>query len=254
MEFPAPLQFIKDNWVKMALTWNDSNNNLPGTIHSDILSYLERGVIPKGIWWSCFDCTGLILDIYGVYSRETSDVRTIVNDINTFEEEFIPGHIYQFGIMNHEFIVIYDLTGIIYYIDYYMETGRGCRQLNPKQLLPSAFRLDAMCKEDIFKYIESYLRENFTHHTLFHKGDSSYYEEYVNDYKYAKNLDHSICNFSKLDFAKYKILGHPTIPSILDTINKSVTDHDILYGNFNTPEEKETWLKIRKFLLNSLEQ
>jgi hypothetical protein len=254
MDSITPLKFIENNWVILALTWNDHGNNLIETLSPEILHFLEKQLIPKGTLWSCFDCAGLMLDIYGAYTRKSSNMKKIINDINFIENEFVSGYIYQFGIMNHEFIVIYDSSGIIYYIDYYMETGRGCRQLNSKEILPQAFRFEIISKEELFKYLVSYLNEDFIYHASFHKGDSLYYENYVNDYKYAQTLDDNTCNFYKLDFAKYKISKCPTISSIIDTVNKSVTEDDIKCGNFETVEERETWVNIRNFLLNSLKQ
>lgn len=249
----SALQFVKDNWVKLTLTWNDSDNNLTSLHNPEVMKLLEQKLIPQGISWSCFFAVGLMLDIYGVYQRDCGIRRSeIVTDIDNFIEKFQPGHIYHFGITDHEFIIIYDHSGSIYYIDYYMETGRGCRQLNLPANLSQAFRLEAMPKYIVLKYLKSYLTENFGYHTMFHHGDKVYHDEYVCSYHCDKTRDRPDSNHSKLEFTQHKITFDPTVSSIIKVIENSITEDDIAKGDFSTPEEIELWKQNYSFVLDAL--
>lgn len=49
----SELQFIKDNWVKIALTWNDRDNNLPylDWKSTEMIKSLNEEILPKGAFW-----------------------------------------------------------------------------------------------------------------------------------------------------------------------------------------------------------
>ncbi len=247
------LQFVKDNWAKIALTWNGRDNHLIYPMDTETIEYFEKCSIPNGNLWSCFFSTGFILDIYGLYDRnEVINKPKIITDILEFSHQFQPGYIYHFGISNHEFIVIYDHSGCLYYIDYYMETGRGCRQIGPAEKISRAFRLEIMPKEKILKYLESYLLEDFKYHTKFHQGDEIYENEYITGYYHAKSIVNPNFNYYQLEFTKHKITCDPTIESIINVVEESVTEDNILSGCLSTPEEIKVWKRNYSFILSSL--
>jgi hypothetical protein len=242
---PSALQFVKNNWVKIALTWRDRDDNL--FISPELLEPLSKHEIPVSIGWSCFFAAAFMLDIYGVYDREDShNTSEIITDIQSFISDFQPGFIYQFSISNHEFTIIYDFDKSIYYIDYYMETERDKTENYP------LFRLESMAKEAVISYLQSYLEEDFESFTTFHHGSSSFHDEYVKEYFYGKSLDNSKINFYQLSYTKYKITKQPTVSSVLDTVLNNLPTEDMISMQFPEPEQSELCFSAYKFLIDAL--
>jgi len=123
-----------------------------------------------------------MLDIYDVYDHMHKF--QIITNIDEFTTQFESGHIYHFSISDHEFIVIYDNNEIIYYVDYYVETG--CED---------HFRLELTSKRTLIDYFISYLKEDFVTHAEFHRGRKYYREEHINDYYQGKKYSDSSSKF-----------------------------------------------------------
>lgn len=154
--------------------------------------------------------------ILALYGYKNVYFNSHINNIKEFRNDFTKGNLYYFGILNHEFIVIYYDDDNIIYIDYYSETERGCRQIN--QVVPKAFRIERMTYLNILHYINDYLSGNIISNTKFHKGDQVYYRDYLNDVK----------RFGlEFEYTKLKINNIPTTWDVIKTVTESIEEHGI---------------------------
>lgn len=209
------MNFIRDNWVSIALTWNGSSENYSVDIND--ISYFKNSMIPPYKGWSCYYAAELILDVYNL-PQVNEDKYTKIYDINKFIYDFTPGHVYIFVISNHTFTVIYDHNGKIFYVDYYMETGRGCEESDTDLCNYDAFRIEEVDSNVIIKYLSSYLDENFDYFSKFNKGNEEFKQEYTESYYQAKELQIDGLNFYVLSYYKYSFNAPPTICSVVETV------------------------------------
>jgi len=239
-ELPQTFKFINDHWPIICALWNDHCNNTFDYCKKDVYECLINKNF-KNISWCCFFVADFILDLYGIYDR-TGHNKNLVS-IESFYD-FEAGFIYKFGIMDHEFIVIYIDDDNFYYIDYYMETERDDR-----------FRFEKMNKNYFIKYIQSYINEDFDFHTQFHNASKSYQEKYVEQYYNIKNMTNlEGGGFIELECARCQIKINPTINDIVRVIKNSLSESDILYiqKEQNSVDFKE-WLITRNLIMIYLE-
>lgn len=245
---PVPFQFIKDNWVLIRVLWDDIDHN--SLYHYNISDYDDNGKSPSDgslyekivnkedlskILWSCFFAADFILDLYGVYSRDVPELNSEpgfnrlpavkASNFVSFEQDFHNGFVYKFGIINHQFIVIYLSEEELYYIDYYSETERA-----------EYYRFDSMKREYFLDYIKNYLDGNVEEHSNFHQGSENY------------SID---CHYSfqqhtpSLVYAKTPITFNPTIDDVVRVLENSVTDENAIKDLEDNEFSYKEWRSMR---------
>lgn len=245
---PVTYQFIKDNWILVRSLWNDNTDNTIYYCDADIHDRLLRKQNLDRESWSCFFAADFILDLYGVYNRQTHNI--IIDDVDSFKEQFEPGYIYKFGILDHNFVVVYLADNQIYYTDYYAETGRY-----------KLYRFELMPRESVIDYVKDYTSENFDRHTEFHKADKKWYQKsYVREY-YDTKTRCAESNYHKMEYEKFMITCEPTIKDVVRVIENSVTEETFIeYENMTIDDLFHTdysnigqWKEERNKLLLYLE-
>src|SRR5579871_5106816 len=191
MSRPDFMEFIFQNWKLIKKVWYGGPN-------ADTTDYLFEEEN-----WSCFFVPFLLFDIYGEYDeqRERGIFPEKIPDARTLREIFMPGHIYNFGILDHNFTVIYEAPGHFWYSDYYEETNR-----------PNRFRLEKMSLETILSYLEDYIRRDLSSHWGFHQGDEEYVRRYSEEFNSNRDKEYSV-----LEFCRAPISFQPTVSSVLQT-------------------------------------
>lgn len=245
------LNFLRNHWVEIAMTWNAENDSNCITLREAKMVAKEK--IPKGKYWSCFFVPELIRDIYQI-ARGDNSKPILIDDIAEFDREFTPGYIYEFEISDHVFVMIYEADGRIYYVDYYMETGRGCRQIGKKN--PEAFRLETIDRQACIKYLTSYLAEDFDTFVKFNKGDEEYKESYVKEYYSSKkNWEADNKDYHLLHYTKYPITMVPTVTSVVRTIlqyppSEGLIEENVQMDPITVRQYKKTYHKVLRRLIS----
>lgn len=152
------LQFLADNW-KICMLSNKYNISILYNLYEQY----RQGVNYKYDEFACFFVPPYIANLYGVnvYDRETSVDCTI--NFNSVIRRGSGQRLYVFYIEDHEFAVLYLNHNEIYYIDYYVETGRE-----------DIFRIEMITVEDIIKHHQALKTGNYSKITNFNHGDETY--------------------------------------------------------------------------------
>lgn len=239
-ELQQSFKFIKDNWPIVCALWNDHCNNTFSYCKKDVYESLINNNF-KNISWCCFFASDFILDLYGVYDRTGHNKN--LSPVESFDD-LESGFIYKFGIMDHEFIIIYINDDNFYYVDYYMETERDHR-----------FRFEKMNKCYFIKYVQSYINEDFDFHTQFHNASKSYQKEYIKQYYGIKNTHNlEIGGFIKLECARCQIKINPTINDIYRVIKNSLDESDIQFIEEEEDiDDVREWKETRNLIMIYLE-
>lgn len=199
---------IKEYWYTISQTYLDKGGNTIEFIEEVSDNYeLQR----KGGYWSCFICSEFIFSLYG---GDANKDQRLISNLGDFTSIFRSGNVYHFYILNHSFTIIYENKDEIYYCDYYMETGRGDRQIGEQR--PRAFRFERKRREQIERYVKSYLDKDYDYQCLFHSGDLYYYEDYKKDFEEHKNN----MDIVGMYITRQPILRDPTVHDLLNLIKK----------------------------------
>lgn len=218
METAKLLEFINNNWAYIAQTWTNNDETLCYYLRSEDIN----DQVPDAAFWSCVFSAQFIRELYGISQESTLKQQNITKkNLKVFYYKiFKPGHIYNFDIINHEFVIIYENNNNIYHVDYFMETGRGCRQID--EPVPKAFRVLKLTKYQVFKYLQSYIYGDIEYFTEFNQGDEIFYDDYLTNYQKAVNVGPIIINYTK-----HRIFKYPNTQDVIKTVVNSVKKHGI---------------------------
>lgn len=201
------LQFFYENWPEISLLNHNSDN---------IFHFLDD--IKKDVFWSCFFPPQLVKELYSKNSIGNKDFKS-----------FIPGNIYTFEIMDHEFVIIYKNIGELYYMDYYIETERQ-----------NVFRIEKLDLVDLERYIQNYKNGNFVEHSKFHHGNKTYMEDYKRNFLLTVKKFGESNIYTNMQITEYKIIADPTPILLL-----SFLENNIKSIEFNSNESAREIINFR---------
>jgi len=153
-------------------------------------------------------------------------------------DQISPGKIYVFYVFNHHFTVLYFPSGEIWYVDFYIETGRE----NP-------LRFERMNQQDFESMYEVMKHTDLDAIATFHRGDKNFHRDVMDQAVYYPGTPY---------IEEIKISEMADVPEVSDLIHFSIFPHTTRRLVFelsrnDTRDYGETNPDTRKLILRYLE-